>query len=201
MCAVHASGISYSGEGKFERVKTCDPWKVETTYHLREKISNWNMSSELWLRKCIYERSPFKNKQIGQAYTFVISSFWHGFYGGYYLSFGLWFLQINLATKVFKFIQLHPNHLLVTLFTRLGFIGKALIWILVNFFFSHNGLYFQILDSYLGLLIMKRLYFMPPLIIVGLIWFFGRGNKDKRERKEVKQEEEAGAVAHNPEKT
>lgn len=54
MCAVHASGISYSGDGNFHRVKTCDPWKVETTYHLREKISNWNMSSELWLRKCIY---------------------------------------------------------------------------------------------------------------------------------------------------
>jgi len=44
-CAVHASGISYTEDGKFERVKTCDPWIVETTVHLREKVANWNMSS------------------------------------------------------------------------------------------------------------------------------------------------------------
>lgn len=44
-CAVHASGISYNEEGKFERVKTCNPWVVETTVHLREKVANWNISA------------------------------------------------------------------------------------------------------------------------------------------------------------
>lgn len=34
-CAVHASGVSYSGNNTFERVKTCDPYIVETTIHLR----------------------------------------------------------------------------------------------------------------------------------------------------------------------
>lgn len=149
-CAVHASGISYDEKGQFERVKTCNPWLVETSVHLREKVANWNMSSELWLRRCIYERAPFKDKQNNQAYTFAISTFWHGFYGGYYFSFLFWFLQINLATKVFKFTQNNPKHPLITIFSKLGMIGDAILWITVNLLFSHNGLYFQILDSSIG---------------------------------------------------
>ncbi len=40
---------------------------------------------------------------MGQAFTLGISAFWHGFYGGYYLSFFLWFMQINLAMQIFPF--------------------------------------------------------------------------------------------------
>ena len=108
------------------------------------------MSSELWLRRCIYERAPFEDKQVNQAFVFVISSFWHGFYGGYYFSFLLWFLQINLATKVFKWIQQNAKHPLMKIYDSLGTLGYVGLWIIVNFLFSHNGLYFQILDSGLG---------------------------------------------------
>jgi hypothetical protein len=38
----------------------------------------------------------------GQLLTFMISAFWHGFYGGYYLSFILWFAQANVSQLVFK---------------------------------------------------------------------------------------------------
>ena len=109
------------------------------------------MSSELWLRRCIYERSPFKNKQISQCYVFMISSFWHGFYGGYYLSFTFWFLQINLATKVFKWVQQNQKNQIVVVYNKLGKIGNIIVWLIVDILFSQNGLYFQILDSDLGL--------------------------------------------------
>ena len=104
--AVHASGISYQrhedGTYDFNGVQTCDPIKIETTKHIRKKINYWNMSCQEWLRKCIYERSSFKHKSQSQLFTFMISAFWHGFYGGYYLSFFFWFAQLFLSQQIFS---------------------------------------------------------------------------------------------------
>ena len=106
MMSVHFSGISYqklpSGEENFKAVETCNIHMVESTKHLRVKISNWNMSCQEWLRKCIYERSTFKNKTYRQMLTFLVSAFWHGFYGGYYLSFMFWYVQIYLSQLIFS---------------------------------------------------------------------------------------------------
>lgn len=67
--AVHASGVSYrllpkknEGDsenqiGDFKGIQTCNPEVIETTKHIRVKISNWNMSCQEWLRKSIYERT------------------------------------------------------------------------------------------------------------------------------------------------
>lgn len=102
MCAVHMSGVSYIKGSDYSRVNTCNPYVVETSIHLREKIANWNMSVELWLRRCVYGRLPFK-KSTAQMCTFMISAFWHGFYAGYYFSFFLWFLHVHLSGLIFKF--------------------------------------------------------------------------------------------------
>lgn len=112
----------------------------------------------------------------------MVSAFWHGFYGGYYLSFFFWFLQINLSQKVFKFAKQNGKHMLVKLYESMGIFGYILLWIFVNFIFSHNGLYFQILDSQLGFAILKRLYFAPPLIVVFLIIWVGQLSGGKRSR-------------------
>lgn len=60
------------------------------------------MSCQEWLRKCIYERADYKNKMSSQLLTFMVSSFWHGFYGGYYISFFLWFCHMIISQQVFK---------------------------------------------------------------------------------------------------
>jgi hypothetical protein len=118
----------------------------------------------------------------------MISSFWHGFYGGYYLSFLFWFLQINLATKVFKWIQFNQKNPIVLIYNKLGLIGDIILWCIVNFLFSQNGLYFQILDSALGFIILKRILFIPPLIIVISIFVFDFLNKKSRKPKTPKDE-------------
>jgi hypothetical protein len=43
MAAVHACGTSYSGND-FKRINTVDPLVVEISIHVRDKISNWNIS-------------------------------------------------------------------------------------------------------------------------------------------------------------
>lgn len=106
MGALHASGITYQmhGDGKsdWKLIQTCNPMTVETTVHVREKIANWNMTCQEWLRKCVYERVHYKNKIVSQLLTFMVSAFWHGFYGGYYISFFLWFFQVFVSQLVFK---------------------------------------------------------------------------------------------------
>lgn len=60
------------------------------------------MSVQEWLRKSIYQRSPFKDKSLSQLYVFMVSAFWHGFYAGYFMSFFLWFLQVHCQTQIFR---------------------------------------------------------------------------------------------------
>jgi len=43
IAAVHACGTSYSGHD-FKRINTVNPYVVETTIHVRDKISHWNIS-------------------------------------------------------------------------------------------------------------------------------------------------------------
>ena len=95
-CTVHACGLSYektitNEDGKKEHVFEKHPhvhvMVVETTEHVKLKISNWNIPAQNWLRRCVYERV----KGNGQFITFMVSAFWHGFYGGYYLSFIMFF--------------------------------------------------------------------------------------------------------------
>ena len=44
MFAVHTSGISYSKQNNdFNGVNHCNVMVVETSPHIREKVSNWNM--------------------------------------------------------------------------------------------------------------------------------------------------------------
>lgn len=44
----------------------------------------------------------YKNKFYSQIITFLVSSFWHGLYGGYYITFFLWFWHMYISQLVFK---------------------------------------------------------------------------------------------------
>lgn len=65
-CGIHASGLSYNktivnSEGKqediFSKHNNANILTVEGTWHIKDKIGNWNIAVQNWLRKCVYERS------------------------------------------------------------------------------------------------------------------------------------------------
>lgn len=143
MSAVHASGVSFDGKG-FERINTVKPWIFETSIHVRDKINNWNISVQEWLRKSIYNRSNIKNKSLNQLYVFVVSAFWHGFYSAYYISEVLWFVQLHLQTLMFKYFNSNSTFL-NQLYKRLGGVGTFVLAALVALEFNHNATYFLIL--------------------------------------------------------
>jgi lysophospholipid acyltransferase len=170
MTAVHASGVSFSGSG-FDRINTVNPWIFETSMHVRDKINNWNISVQEWLRKSVYQRSQIKSKSLNQLFVFVVSAFWHGLYFAYYISETLWFVQLHLQALMFKYFK--GNHTFLNkLYEKMGSAGTVVLAALVSFEFNHNSTYFVILEGEYCWKFMKKLYFIPELSLVVLLVLF-----------------------------
>jgi len=91
--SVVAMGYSYNGVDKNGRYKT-DLIKSQNIEHCefaqspRELFNNWNMGTNSWLRYYVYvPASPVVGAGLAKIWSFMVSAFWHGFYGGYYLTF------------------------------------------------------------------------------------------------------------------
>ena len=95
----------------------------------------------------------------------MVSSFWHGFYGGYYLSFFFWFVQSHLSQLIFSETK-KPNSKYVKIYKSLGILGRILLWIASNFLMTVNGIYFQVLSLGQSIQILASLYFIPPLMVI-----------------------------------
>ena len=191
MAGVHASGVSWTEKGNFRRINTVNPRVTEESPHIREKINHWNIMVQEWLRKCIYQRSGIKNKTLSQLWTFLISAIWHGFYGAYYLSFFFWFLQLHFQGLLFKFNR-NPNAPHVRLFHKLGALGPVLAWLLVSFFFNHNGVFFQILSFEACKLHLAKFHYLPQILLIAavVVFSFIKPPKHHKEHPHPKHEEE-----------
>ena len=94
--AMVLSGFGYNGRDaktnqvKWDRMVNAHIFRVEAGESVREAINSWNIKTSMWLRKYSYERLLENNysQAISQYVTMLVSGFWHGFYGGYYLTFG-----------------------------------------------------------------------------------------------------------------
>ncbi len=102
------------------------------------------MSCQEWLRKSIYERSTLKSKSSRQLLTFAVSSFWHGFYGGYYISLFIWFSQLYLSQLIFSETKKKTSKY-VKVYKQTGTVGRIILWIASNYLFTVNGVPFQVL--------------------------------------------------------
>lgn len=132
------------------------------------------MTCQEWLRKCVYERSHFKNKIFSQLLTFMVSAFWHGYYGGYYISFFLWFCQVYVSQLVFKESKKEKSPL-AKVYKCTGVLGKVLLWFVSNMAFSVSGVFFQVLSLSQSFEILKKIYFLPFLFyfFVYVVFTFG----------------------------
>lgn len=185
--SVHMSGVSYEPNTKgdqFLGVQVCNPWEIESTIHIRDKISNWNMAVQEWLRKCVYDRLTL-SKGTAQLVTFVISAFWHGMYGGYYLSFLFWFMQLYASGLIFKFSE-RKDHPLMKLYSAFKPINFYVIWFIWNYLFTHNGAYFHLLETSSGIRFVSFLNYFNLIIIISCIIIFTFLTKQKKQRPSAK---------------
>ena len=101
---IHISGLSYEPAKEGDQFLGVDYMNIKTfitTANPQSKINSWNLPVQQWLRKCIYERLN-TSKQTAKFLTFIFSSFWHGFYGGYYITFTIFFIELHLANLAYK---------------------------------------------------------------------------------------------------
>lgn len=98
------SGLGYNGVDKatasprWDRVENVNVWGYETSQSLRTSSQNWNKTTNLWLRRYVYDRAP---PSVNLYFTYLVSAFWHGFYPGYYL----FFLSVAAATMVHRQVR------------------------------------------------------------------------------------------------
>lgn len=145
------------------------------------------MTCQEWLKKCVYQRADFKNKFYSQLLTFMISAFWHGFYGGYYFTFILWFLQMYVSQLIFKESK-KQNSKWVKMYKSLGMVGKVGLWLLSNILFSVVGTFFQILSIKQSWRILKAIYFFPLVFyILGYVMFTFGATKTRKPKDEKQQ--------------
>lgn len=101
----------------------------------------------------------------------MVSAFWHGFYGGYYFSFLLWFAQVFVSQLIFKESKKEKSPW-VKIYKMTGYVGKAALWVISNMSFTVCGLFFQILSLKKGLNVLSALYFTPFLLyFLGYVLF------------------------------
>lgn len=89
-------------EYDFETIHNINPYEAEFGATFRGGMKNWNMCVQYWLAVYIYRRVPMKS--LKTAATFLVSSFWHGVYAGYYVclcSVPPYLILEDLLVKVF----------------------------------------------------------------------------------------------------
>lgn len=78
------NGYNSAGQPKWDSLENVSIWDVELANSLKVNIDGWNKRTLVWLRRVVYDRAPVQ-KTLS---VFAVSAFWHGFYPGYYLTFG-----------------------------------------------------------------------------------------------------------------
>ena len=150
--------ISGGFAGKDDRAKNADILAIESASSIQYALNTWNRGTAYWLKNYVFKRSGFKSKTASMALTRLVSAFWHGFYPGYYLTFGF----LLLADKAEGAARRYLNP-----FFEKGKRGKLYNFVSViatQFALTYYGIPFQVLSFERGYLVWKRLGFAGHII-------------------------------------
>ncbi|XP_019856612.1 PREDICTED: lysophospholipid acyltransferase 2-like isoform X2 [Amphimedon queenslandica] len=92
------SGYSKDGVAKWDLVRCVDVLKFEFGKNIREQTLAWNIFTQTWLKRIVYERYQWNPVLL----TCLVSAIWHGFYPGYYVS----FIFVALVTETARKLRL-----------------------------------------------------------------------------------------------
>lgn len=95
-------GVDDQGVARWKLLNNVNIYGFENSLSLRDAIESWNKSTDRWLRKLVYERTP---KQWRLLATFTLSALWHGFYPGYYLTFLTGALITEASRNVRRYVR------------------------------------------------------------------------------------------------
>lgn len=156
---------------QYEAIQVIDIVGFELAENPRELTSSWNKTTNVWLRRYVYERM---RRPWNLYYTFVISAFWHGFYPGYYL----FFVTMSVVTSIHRKIrkQIRP---LVTLHRTSALCWKIAAILLTRFTCSYFIVSFTALSFEASFKVYRSLHLIGHAILLVAVVVFYSGIFDK----------------------
>nr|XP_054749863.1 lysophospholipid acyltransferase 2-like [Lytechinus pictus] len=100
--AIHnAAGMGFNGyddkgNPKWDAASNVNVWNFEFPTNLKVLVDSWNRSTLVWLRYTCYDRVTFQPALM----TFLLSSIWHGFFPGLFVTFLSGHLMLMASKKV-----------------------------------------------------------------------------------------------------
>ncbi|XP_073250221.1 lysophospholipid acyltransferase 1-like isoform X1 [Porites lutea] len=182
-CGLGFNGYDAKGEELWNGVTNVNVIVIETSTNFRRMIQNWNMTTNLWLRRTVYDRVPHLPPYQRTLVTYVVSTIWHGFYPGYYLTFIVAVL-IVVATRKVRYAFGHFFQISSPVINSLV---ELLKWVTCNVVFGSYGFTpFLLLRLDLSLTFYRSTYFIVHILLIGAIIFIPGGRpKPSHEAKAV----------------
>ncbi|KAJ7361792.1 Lysophospholipid acyltransferase 1 [Desmophyllum pertusum] len=174
MCGLGFNGYDENGKAKWDRVTNVNILKMEFATSMKMACDNWNISTALWLRRTVYERSS-RHRTVA---VFITSSLWHGFYPGYYMMFMSIGLMIEAGRMGHRVIRPYFQK------TRaLAFIYDVITCMVTCLCVAEGGVPFQLLELRLSIEYWRSLYFYAHIWCL-LLMLFCRSIETRTRHKE-----------------
>jgi len=191
-CGLGYNGVDSHGNFKWDRISNANPLKVEIPENMFAITANWNIGTAKWLKRHVYLRlSPPGTKPsfFNTMSVYIVSAVWHGFYPGYYLTFGLG----AVMTEVSHRFRRHIRPLFVTAddkpkSTKIFYdiFSTAVSWISINY----AGLSFLILDYSQSMVLYAKFYYIVHIVsISALLFYVVTGPPAKHEKRSAEKHE------------
>lgn len=124
-----SSQIGTNGDShSFDAIQNLDLYEIETAVTMGHSIKHWNMTVQTWLVYYVYKRFPVKSLRYGAV--FLISSFWHGIYPGYYLCL--------LSTTIYGAMESRLAVICKPLWERANRFTYALLFLIGEIYRTHS---------------------------------------------------------------
>ncbi|CAH3150776.1 unnamed protein product [Pocillopora meandrina] len=81
-CGLGFNGYDPSGRERWNKMTNVYPVDLEISTNFKDLLNNWNITTNLWLKRIVYQRVSHHRTY----FTLAVSAIWHGFYPGYLLA-------------------------------------------------------------------------------------------------------------------
>ncbi|KAK3738858.1 hypothetical protein QZH41_015067 [Actinostola sp. cb2023] len=183
LCGLGFSGYDNDGNALWDSMANVSILRVEFGLNFKMVLENWNISTVLWLRR--YWSSSYNNFHIWSIYdrltnhrtlgVFVLTAVWHGFYGGYYLTFITCQLMVEAARAVRR--TLRDKFQRTPLLSRVYDVITCVTTVVC---LTYATVPFALLDLWAGLRFWRSMYYFGHVIaFLVLLMLRGKSTRAK----------------------
>ncbi|XP_048589637.1 lysophospholipid acyltransferase 6 isoform X2 [Nematostella vectensis] len=150
ICGLGFGGYDEEGNPSWNKMSNANITKLELAQNMKMLLDNWNISTAVWLRRIVYDRVT-SHRTLA---TFLLSAFWHGFYGGYYLTFITCQILVEAARVARRTLREHFQGSKMT-----SRFYDVITCVVTMVFVTYATVPFVLLDPWKGLRFWRSLYF------------------------------------------